>query len=170
VTARHAPAGWRWLVGAAASLAAWSAATVPVAAHLAIRLDIQAPEPDQHVDPDTEVVIFAQPTLAGVDHAAFTASLDGRPVDPVSGRPTPQPVSTEIRVSASTRIPLHGLSSGNHRFTISYRPDTDEPIKQSTVDFVVRKRRVSRLPWVGLGAAALAVGAALTVNRRRRRS
>jgi len=168
VTARPLPAAWRWLIGVAAGLAAWSAATVPVTAHLAIRLDIQAPQPDQHVGPDTEVVIFAQPTLAGVDHVAFTASLDGRPVEPTSGRLTPQPVSTEIRVSTSTRIPLRGPTPGNHRFAISYRPDTDEPMRQTPVDFVVRIRPRSPLPWVGLAAAVLAAGVALITRCRRR--
>jgi len=139
-----------------------------VAAHIAIRLDIQKPQPDQQMGSASEAVVFAQAMLAGVDHVAFSASLDGRPVDPASGEFTPQPVSTETRVSTSMRIPLRRLTPGKHRFEISYRPDSDEPIRQTSVDFMVRKRHPSPILGIGLAAAALAAGAALVFRLRRR--
>jgi hypothetical protein len=42
--------------------------------------------------------------LLGVPEATFTATVDGRPFDPASGRVTDQPVPVLIRVNESKRI------------------------------------------------------------------
>lgn len=144
----------------------------PAIAHLAIRLDIRAPESRQRLGSDTDVIVFAQPTLAGVDHVSFTATLDGEALDPATGRSSSQPVPLDIRVSTSKRIPLRNLTPGAHRFTISYRPDTDEPTRETTVEFTVRRASDCALACGAAiaGGPAVAVAVPVLLIRRQRRS
>ena len=126
----------------------------PAAAHLAIRLDIRAPQPGQHVGHDVDVVVFAQQTLAGVDQTSYSASLDGHPLDPASGRVIAQSQLSVIHVNAEVHIALRGLATGGHELAVSYRPDTDMPIFHTSVRFTVGPRRA---PIALFGAAAIAL-------------
>ena len=137
----------------------------PAAAHLAIRLDIRAPEDGSKIGPHSELVVYAQPTLAGVDHTTYRVILDGKSIDPVTGRPTSDDTTTNIEVSTSRRTPLN-LTTGSHHLAIEYRPDIDEPVRDVSVDFTVRKAKSTR--WAdALIAGAVMVGVATLVAVRR---
>jgi len=123
------------LASLAVALALVAAQASPVAAHLAIRLDIRSPQPGQQVGRDVDVVLFAQPTLAGVAQTTYTVSLDGRTVDPATGRLAPKATSAVIHVGSEARIPLRGLGRGGHVVMISYRPDADMPVVDTSVSF-----------------------------------
>ncbi|HEX9549401.1 MAG TPA: hypothetical protein VF942_18815 [Acidimicrobiales bacterium] len=143
----------------------------PAAAHLAIRVDIRYPQPDSHVGPDVTAVVFAQQTLAGVPQTTFSASLDGHPLDPATGRLVPQTETTVIRVGTETRIPLRRLAKGRHELAIAYRPDTDMPILHTAVNFTVGSGSSYRSVAVVVLAVAMASVVALAViGVRRRRS
>jgi hypothetical protein len=55
---------------------------MPAGAHVAIRLDIMAPQANQTIGPVSELVVVARPMLLGVPETTFTATVDRRPVDP----------------------------------------------------------------------------------------
>lgn len=48
------------------------ATAVPAQAHVAIRLDVRTPRPGAIVPRTAHAVVFAQPTLGGVDRVAIT--------------------------------------------------------------------------------------------------
>jgi hypothetical protein len=140
----------------------------PAAAHLAIRLDIRAPEDGSTVGPHTDLVVYAQPTLAGVDHTTYRVILDGKSIDPTTGRPTSNETVTNIEVSTSHRTPL-SLAPGTHHLAVEYRPDIDEPVRDVSIDFTVRKTKSTR--WADAliaGAVMVAVGTFVAVRRVRR--
>lgn len=141
----------------------------PASAHLAIRLDIRSPEDGAKVGRHTELVIFAQPTLAGVDHTLFTVSLDGRPIDPVTGKAAAEDGQGTIAVSTTHRVPLD-LTSGRHHVVVEYRPDIDEPPRQVSVDFEVRVGKSA--PWANalIAAAVMVLVATFVAVRRVRRA
>lgn len=162
----------RVATGAAAVLAALSASvlTAPGAsAHLAIRLDIRAPEDGAKVGPHSELVVYAQPTLAGVDHTSFRVILDGHSIDPATGKPTSDDTTTNIEVSTSRRTPLD-LSPGTHRIAIEYRPDIDEPVRDVSVDFTVRPTKSTRWADALIAGAVMVVVATFVGVRRVRRA
>lgn len=138
----------------------------PAGAHVAIRLDIMAPQANQAISPDSELVVVARPMLLGVPKTTFTATLDGRPVDPATGRVTDQPVPVLIRVNETKRIPLRGLPAGTHAVGVAYRPDRDAPVLHSSVPVVVRASRPARLLLSVVGVAVF-VTVVLVVARRR---
>jgi hypothetical protein len=147
------------LVAALAAAAAAMLASVPTAsAHVAIRLDLRAPRSGEHTGPDTDVVVFAQPMLAGRPEASFAMALDGAPVDALTGRPSSQSRPGMVTAGRTTTVRLHGLTSGPHRVTIEYRPDVDEPLSTASTSFPVTARE--RAPLMAM-AAAVAVAAAL---------
>ncbi|MGH2573870.1 MAG: hypothetical protein ACRDGU_10410 [Actinomycetota bacterium] len=129
----------------------------PLEAHVAIRVLITFPRPGERVGAHTELRVFAQPFLGGVDTTTFTVDLDGRALD-AAGRPSNSTPPIPIRVEETKRIPLHGLAKGDHTLTLSYRPDTDEPIQRESVTFVVEGGGTNRL----LAGAAI-LGAALLI-------
>ena len=156
------------VVAAVAAVVLWPAVAV---AHVGIVVVIRSPTDGQDVGGDLSIDVAAQPALAGVDHATFTAELDGRPVDPASGRITTESVPAVIRVGATTRISLRGLVLGEHRFLIRYRADTDEPATQTAVSFVVVPSNGTRRWLIATsGAALLAVGAGGVWLMRRHRA
>ena len=157
----------RCLAGGAA-LVLWAGSALPASAHLAIRLDVRAPEAGQHVGTSTKAIVFAQAMLAGVDYVIFTTTIDGRPIDPASGAFAGRPAPSEIQVSTSREIPLRNLALGAHRLAVSYRPDVDEPTTETSVEFVVTSPRRRALPWVIATIAGLAAATVLLVRRRRR--
>jgi hypothetical protein len=140
----------------------------PAAAHVAIRLDVMAPQANQTIGPDSELVIVARPMLLDIPELTFTPTLDGRPLDPATGRPADRPVPLPIRVNQTRRIPLRGLAPGSHVLAISYRPDTDAPTLATTVPVTVTAGR-SRLARLALpaGLAVLLLAAAAAVIWRR---
>jgi hypothetical protein len=141
----------------------------PAAAHVAIRLDVMAPQANQTIGPDGELVIVARPMLLGIPEVTFTATVDGRPLDPATWRPADRPVPVPIRVNQTRRIPLRGLAPGNHVLAISYRPDTDAPTLATTVPVTViaGQSRPARLA-LPAGLAVMLLAAAAAVMRRRR--
>jgi len=139
----------------------------PAAAHLAIRVDIRAPEAGQRVGPNTDVVLFAQPMLAGVAHAAVSVYLDGHPINPATGSAASRALPVDIALLAQRRVPLRHLGVGSHTIAISYRPDVDEPVFRSSVSFVVVRKPFPYLTLVLVVLAAAAV--VLVVVRQRRR-
>jgi hypothetical protein len=169
------PAPWRAAVALAVlgGVAITVADVSPAAAHVAIRLDIRSPAPDATVDSNVSVIVVAQPTLAGVDHVAFTAALDGRPVDPRTGRRVTETRPMKIPASSSRTIPLRNLPSGRHEITLRYRPDLDEQPSVASVRFTVRRAAgQGRLVGIVAGTATLlgagAVGLRLHARRRQR--
>jgi hypothetical protein len=157
------------LVLAGTLLPAW-----PAQAHVPIVLLILAPKADQTVGSDTTVRVLAQRTLGGVDQVAFTPTIDGRPLDPTTGRATTRPVPVLIHAGQTLQLPLRGLSAGQHVATVTYRPDRDAPVMRNTVSFGARGSP-GHLPLVAalaaLAAALLGTGgaAAVLLTRRRRR-
>jgi hypothetical protein len=147
----------RRLVAMVCVLVAWASLASPAAGHVAIRVLITFPQPGERVGPHTELRVYAQPFLGGVDATTFTVELDGRPLNAV-GRLMRVATPISIRIEETKRIPLHDLSEGDHTVTLSYRPDTDEPAAGGSVTFVVDKGGPSRV----LVAAAI-VGAAILV-------
>jgi len=140
----------------------------PASAHIAIRLDFRSPQAGARIGPNSEAVIFAQPTLAGVSQVAFAATLDRQPIDPISGRLLAQEHPTVIHAGSEVRIPLRRLHAGPHRVDITYRPDVDEPITRNTVEFTVRAPESSRAEIVLIIAvlvAMAAVASALLIRR-----
>jgi len=140
----------------------------PAAAHLAIRLDIRAPEDGSKVGPHTDLVVYAQPTLAGVDHTTYRVIVDGKSLDPKTGRPTSDDTVTNIEVSTSVRTPL-SLAPGTHHLAVEYRPDIDEPVRDVSIDFTVRATKSTR--WADAliaGAVMVAVATFVAVRRVRR--
>jgi hypothetical protein len=146
-------------------------ASRPAAAHVAIRLDVMAPQANQTIGPDSELVVVARPMLLGVPEVSFTATVDGRPLDPATGRVTDQPVPVLIRVNQTKRIPPRGLTPGSHAVGVTYRPDRDAPVLHSTVPVTVTpgQGRLARLA-VPAGLAVVLVAAAAVVWRRRDRA
>jgi hypothetical protein len=108
-----------------------------VVAHVAISMIVLSPRAGEVVPPDSEVVVFAQPTLGGVDGTTFTVAVDGRPLDPRTGGFAPRPVPVAVRVGERATVPMRDLPPGDHRLEITYQPDTDEPPHSLTVDFRV---------------------------------
>lgn len=165
--------GVRRLRGGLASLAAAvalvAAQAAPAAAHLAIRLDIRSPQPGQHVGRDVDVVLFAQPTLAGVAQTTYTVTVDGRTVDPAAGSFAPHATSAVIHVGTEARIPLRGLGRGGHVVTISYRPDADMAVVDTSVSFTAGGPG-AHTPFLSSAApfAVVLVGAALVLLALRR--
>jgi len=140
----------------------------PAAAHLAIRLDIRTPEDGAKVGPHFELEVYAQPTLAGVDHTTYRVIVDGRSIDPATGKPTSNDTVTNIEVSTSRRTPLT-LSPGSHHLAVEYRPDIDEPVRDVSIDFTVRTNKSTR--WADAliaGAVMIAVATFVAVRRVRR--
>jgi hypothetical protein len=165
---------WRPLVvaGAAATLLGGGVAS-PAEAHVPIVLLVMAPQDGQTVDPNPQVVIYAQRTLGGVDQVAYTLILDQKPVDPASGR-TGAAWPAPIRAGQQAHLPLHDLAPGRHRLELRYRPDKDEPVMGDSVAFTVRapaapSQRTMMLA-VALGLAAAAAGAGWWARRQRRRN
>ncbi len=148
-----------------ALLALWPGAAT---AHIAIVLLIRSPADGQHMGRNVSIVVVAQPALAGVNHTAFTAELDGRPVDPASGRITSESRSAVIKVGSTTTIPLRGLASGTHRFVIRYRADTDEPVTEKAVSLIVARSHGPRWWLVAASSAALLVVVAASAALVRR--
>ena len=144
----------------------------PAVAHLAIRLDIHAPQEGARVGRRVDLVIFAQPTLAGVDHTTFTVALDARPLDPTTGRTTAVPVPAIIAVSTTRTVVLDHLTPGKHQATVTYRPDVDEPLTRTSVDFVTTSPGTPNDRWLALlvlvAAAVGGVVAGRTRSGRRR--
>lgn len=141
----------------------------PAAAHLAIRLDIRAPEEGSKVGTRSELEVYAQPTLAGVDHTTFRVIVDGKTVDANTGRPTSGDGTTNIAVMTTHRTPLN-LAPGHHQVAVEYRPDIDEPVQQTKVDFQVRAPAKSS-KWADAliaGAVMIAVATFVAVRRVRR--
>jgi len=141
----------------------------PASAHIVIRLDIRAPQPGALVGRDTDVVIYAQPMLAGVQETTFLVSLDGHSIDPVSGQRQPQPVPTVIRVLSAVRVPLRGLAAGPHLLTVSYQPDLHMLLMTASVSFRVGARGSHGALFLALGGVAgvAVLTAGLFVLRRR---
>jgi hypothetical protein len=138
----------------------------PARAHVAIRLDVMAPQANQTIGPDSELVVVARPMLLGVPEVSFTATVDGHPLDPATGRVTDQPVPVLIRVNETKRIPLRGLTPGSHAVGVTYKPDRDAPVLHSTVPVTVRQSRQDRLTLAAAALGAL-LAAVLVVARRR---
>lgn len=143
---------------------------VPARAHVAIRVLIISPNEGERVGPDTDVRLFAQPFLGGVDQTTFSVELDGGPLDPASGQPAAEAVEVPIRVEEARRIPLASLAEGSHTLTVTYRPDLDEAPQQESVTFVVGSGGTSlSLAVGGIAAAVVALVAALAFWIRKRR-
>jgi hypothetical protein len=106
-------------------------------AHTAIRLDIRAPAPDAVVSRHTDAIIAAQPMLGDQASVSFTATIDGTGVDPRTGRPTRRLRAVRIAASRTRHIPLRSLTAGTHQLSIVYRPDMDEPVTSTTVEFSI---------------------------------
>ena len=142
----------------------------PATAHIAILLEITQPQPGAQVGPDSDVVILAQRTLAGIDQVSYVGDLDGRPLDPATGRPTDTQTPWVIRAGQQQHITLHRLTAGLHRLSISYRPDTDEPVFHRSIDFTVIASTVHHRSWlpIEIGVAVVVAGAAMAVGLRRR--
>jgi hypothetical protein len=138
----------------------------PAEAHVAIRLLITSPGEGDRVRADPVVEVFAQPFLGGVDGTTFSVELDGRPLDPVTGRPASTPVETSIRVEETRSIRLHGLAEGEHTLTLTYRPDVDEPPREASVTFVVAGSSSLLVGGIAVGAIAAILG--VLILRRRR--
>lgn len=60
-------------------------AAAPAGAHIAIRLDIRSPRSGEHTGSDPQLVVFAQPMLAGRPDATFDVLVDGSPIDGGTG-------------------------------------------------------------------------------------
>jgi hypothetical protein len=99
-------------------------ASRPAAAHVAIRLDVMAPQANQTIGPDSELVVVARPMLLGVAEVSFTATVDSRPLDPATGRVTDQPVPVLIRVNET--------KSSNHNEWLSLRKQTGQQPNRAT--------------------------------------
>jgi hypothetical protein len=158
----------RLLLWLTLAVAASLLATRPARAHVPIILVITAPQTGERVGTDTELRVFAQAAIAGVEETSFTVDLDGSPLDPVSGRPAPTPVEVPIRVDETKRIPVRDLSDGEHTITVSLRPHEGEAPQQGSVQFVAGARPVGgviAVAVVGIVAVLLTVG---FLARRRR--
>lgn len=140
----------------------------PAAAHLAIRLDLMAPQDGQRIDPPVDVEVVARPMLLGVPQTTFTMRLDGQPLDPATGLPAASPVATPIRVNQTRRIRLGSLPAGQHTLEVSYRPDQDAPVTTSRVTFTVTPHRALPAIWPAAGLAGLLGLAAAGLLARRR--
>jgi hypothetical protein len=141
----------------------------PASAHLAIRLDIRDPGDGAKVGRHTSLVIFAQPTLAGVDHTTFSVMVDTRPIDPDTGKPVDHDKQGTIAVSTTRRIPLM-LTAGRHHVTVEYRPDIDEPPRQVSVDVEVHPSKPARWANALIAAAVMVLVATVVAVRRVRRA
>ncbi|MBV8958515.1 MAG: hypothetical protein JO087_07075 [Actinobacteria bacterium] len=151
-------------------LAAAVMAAAPASAHLAIRLDIRAPEDGSKVGPRVELEVFAQPTLAGVDHTEFRVIVDGDSVDANTGKRTSSDDTTTIAVSTTHRTPLN-LAPGRHHVVVEYRPDIDEPVRQTAVDFQVRQpAKASKWTNALIAGAVMVIVATFVAVRRVRRA
>jgi hypothetical protein len=149
------PAGVaRLILGAAVTATVVS--TTPARAHVPIILVITSPQMGERVGEDTELHVFAQAAIAGVEETSFTVDLDGTPLDPASGRPAGAPVEVSIRVEETRRIPVRDLPDGEHTLTVTYATHEGEAPQQGSVQFVVGRRRVG-------GVAAVVIGVGLVV-------
>jgi hypothetical protein len=128
-------------------------------AHVAIRLLITSPGEGDRVGANFVAEVYAQPFLGGVDGTSFSVDLDGRPLDPGTGRHVSTPVETAIRVEETRSIQLHGLAEGPHTLMVTYRPDVDEPPEEASVTFIVERGS----PLLAGGVAAAIVVAILGV-------
>lgn len=105
--------------------------------------------------------------LLGIPEVRFTATVDGRPLDPATGRPADRPVPVPIRANQTRRLPLRGLAPGRHVLAVSYRPDTDAPTLATTVPVTVTAGQ-NRLACLVLPAGLAVLLAAVAAVRRRR--
>jgi len=144
----------------------------PATAHVAIRLDVMAPQANQTVGPDSELMVVARPMLLGIPEVTFIATVDGRPLDPATGHPADRPVPVPIRVNQTRRLPLRDLAPGRHVLAVSYRPDIDAPTLVTTVPVTVAagQNRLARLVLPAGLAILLAAAAAAVVRRRHSRA
>jgi hypothetical protein len=126
----------------------------PSFAHIAILVEIVEPQTGATVSPNTEARVFGRPMLFGVSEAPVRLSLDGRPLDIETGAPTSRPRPAVIRAGQTLRIPLRGLSPGQHELTVTYRPDRHAQLRRQSVSFIVREPATSR----GVVAASIAAG------------
>jgi len=97
----------RRLVAMVCVLVACVSLASPAAGHVAIRVLITFPQPGERVGPHTELRVYAQPFLGGVDATTFTVELDGRPLNAV-GRlmrvATPSPSGSKRRKGSRSMI------------------------------------------------------------------
>jgi hypothetical protein len=126
-------------------------------AHVAIRLLITSPGEGDRVGADLVAEVYAQPFLGGADGTNFSVDLDGRPLDPGTGRHVSTPVETPIRVEETRSIQLHGLAEGEHTLTVTYRPDVDEAPEEASVTFVVEGSSPLLAGGIAAGAIAVAI-------------
>lgn len=140
----------------------------PVQGHVAVILLVVAPEDGATVGPDTELVVRAQPALNGVEETSFTVALDGRPLDPSTGRPGERGPSIPIRLHETKRIPLRGLEPGAHRVTVTYRSDVHAAPRENTVVFTVAETASWVVPVASVLATALLLGLTTAVFWLRR--
>jgi hypothetical protein len=148
----------RLLVGLGLAATATAMAAPDARAHVPIILVITSPQVGERVGTETELGVFAQAAIAGVEETSFTVDLDGRPLDPVSGLPAPVPVMVPIRVDQTKRIPVRDLADGEHTLTVTSQPHEGEPPQQGSVRFVAGTRGVG-----GVVAPALGIGAILAM-------
>lgn len=140
----------------------------PVRAHVAIILLVVAPEDGATLGPDTELVVRAQPALNGVEETSFTVTLDGRPLDPGTGRLADDTRPIPIRLHETERIPLRGLEPGPHRVTVTYRPDVDAAPRKETVVFSVTDPMSWVVPVASVAATVFLLGLTTAAFRLRR--
>lgn len=139
----------------------------PAEAHVAIRLLITSPSEGDRVGAELVAEVFAQPFLGGVDGTTFSVDLDGRPLDPGTGRHVSTPVETPIRVEETKSIRLHGLAEGEHTLMVTYRPDVDEPPEEESVTFVVVGSSPLLAGGIAAGAIVVAILGVWFLRRRR---
>jgi hypothetical protein len=111
--------------------------------------------------------VFAQPFLGGVDGTSFSVDLDGRPLDPGTGRHVSTPVESPIRVEETRSIQLHGLAEGEHTLMVTYRPDVDQPPEEVSVTFVVEGSSPLLAGGIAAGAIVVAIVGVWFLRRRR---
>lgn len=137
-------------------------------AHVAIQLHIERPASGARVGPHAELVVYAQPMLFGVPETTFVVELDGRPLDPRTGRPGPAPRPVHIVAGRRVTVPLRGLGEGRHELTLRYRPDRDALPLETSVTFVVGRSGSRPLwPLAGAGLGLAVLGGATAARRRR---
>lgn len=160
----------RLLLWVGMAMVASALATRPARAHVPIILVITAPQMGERVGTDTELRVFAQAAIAGVEETSFTVDLDGRPLDPASGRPAAAPVEVIIRVDETKQIPVRGLSDGEHTLTVTARPHEGEAPQQGSVQIVSGARPVGgviALAVVGVVVVAVLLTVGFLVRRGR---
>ena len=134
----------------------------PALAHVAIRLDIVSPQNGERVEGSPILRIAAAQTLGGVEGTTFAVRVDGRAIDPVTGRAVPKLRFVPIGANETVDVPLRDLSSGTHVAAIRYRPDEDEAPVEKKVSFIVAAGDDPGpiLPLALAGVAVVALAAA----------